>query len=43
MHGLGNDYIVIDNRDNSVKEEEISPLHVSACRALEEKFSARIR
>lgn len=31
MHGLGNDYIVIDNRDDVVKEEEISPLAKRIC------------
>jgi diaminopimelate epimerase len=31
MHGLGNDYIVIDNRDRKIKEREISDLAQKLC------------
>ena len=31
MHGLGNDYIVVDNRDDAVKEEEISEFAKRIC------------
>lgn len=36
MHGLGNDYIVIDNRNGIIKENEISELARKICRR---KFS----
>jgi diaminopimelate epimerase len=36
MHGLGNDYIVIDNRDNSIGENELSRLARKLC---ERRFS----
>jgi diaminopimelate epimerase len=32
MHGLGNDYIVMDNRDGTLSEEELSNLAVKLCR-----------
>jgi len=36
MHGLGNDYIVIDNRDNAIGENELSGLARKLC---ERRFS----
>jgi len=36
MHGLGNDYIVIDNRDNAIGEDELSGLARKLC---ERRFS----
>ncbi|MEM3673081.1 MAG: diaminopimelate epimerase [Candidatus Bathyarchaeia archaeon] len=36
MHGLGNDYIVVDNRDNKIRDEE---LPVLAKRLCERRFS----
>jgi len=32
MHGLGNDYIVIDNRGGELSEEELSDLAIKLCR-----------
>lgn len=31
MHGLGNDYIVVDNRDNKIRDEELSVLAKRLC------------
>jgi diaminopimelate epimerase len=31
MHGLGNDYIVVDNRDNKIRDEELSALAKRLC------------
>jgi diaminopimelate epimerase len=36
MHGLGNDYVVIDNRDGAISEKETSPLAKRLC---ERRFS----
>jgi diaminopimelate epimerase len=36
MHGLGNDYIVINNRDGKISEEQLSPLAKRLC---ERRFS----
>lgn len=36
MHGLGNDYIVIDNRDQKIKEEKINSIAKQLC---ERRFS----
>ena len=36
MHGLGNDYILIDNRDNTIREDEASALAKKLC---ERRFS----
>jgi len=36
MHGLGNDYVVIDNRDNKISDEETSALAKKVC---ERRFS----
>jgi diaminopimelate epimerase len=36
MHGLGNDYVVIDNRDLKIGEEKINPLAKQLC---ERRFS----
>ncbi|MEM2557548.1 MAG: diaminopimelate epimerase [Candidatus Bathyarchaeia archaeon] len=32
MHGLGNDYILIDNRDGRLRDEVLSPLAQNLCR-----------
>jgi len=32
MHGLGNDYIVIDNRDGKIDEDQLSPVAGRLCR-----------
>ncbi|MBK5133395.1 diaminopimelate epimerase, partial [Candidatus Bathyarchaeota archaeon] len=36
MHGLGNDYVVIDNRNDKIKEEDNSKLAQKLC---ERRFS----
>jgi len=36
MHGLGNDYIVIDNRDGKISDEETSRIAKKLC---ERRFS----
>ena len=36
MHGLGNDYVVIDNRDQKITEEKVNPVAKQLC---ERRFS----
>ena len=30
MHGLGNDYVVIDNRDQKITEDKVNPVSEAA-------------